>query len=379
MSATGPSQGSPLAAQLLYIKEGNHQSMHPLESSAIGWLRNEEIRRLFSRQLRSTGQNILREVRARQFPPGFARLLLEALRAPGKLLGRPLMRGAEVGVDDLRGWALSVCLVGASVGEQQISLLELPQSFWRRIGAAAAAAEFMSVSLDVIDDVQDGDSKFVQRIGVPLAVNVGVALLELAPLALNHARAAGWLPPIADAALDEVHIHLLTSLGGQYLDLRFEERSTIAEAQVLEMTGRKSGTLVALIYRLGAMAAISETGSRDAAYLDAMGHLGYQMGVWFQLVNDLRDAEQALPGAQKSDRQRHKKTLPLLLAKRGMIEGTHPAEEQQSLRTQAALSYTYVAAETARLRAQTALRSIEQQYGSHRLLWPLLLSTWEQI
>lgn len=353
--------------------------MRPPDSTTIGWLTNDAFRRLFSDQLHLTGQSILQEVRGQHFPPGFARLLREALRAPGKLLGRPVMRGAEVDVVDLRGWALPVCLVGASVGGQHMGLLELPQSFWRRIRAAAAAAEFIGVSLDVIDDVQDGDSKFVQRIGVPLAVNVGVALLELAPLALSHARAAGWHSPIADAALDGVHAYLLTSLGGQYLDLRFEERSNVSEAQVLEMTARKSGTLLALIYRLGVMAAISETEVRDAAYLDAMSHFGYQMGMWFQLVNDLKDAEQALPGAQKSDRRRHKKTLPLLLAERGMIGGTHPAEEQQSLSTQAALSYTYVVAETARLRAQSALRTIEQQYGSHELLWPLLLPTWEQV
>ncbi len=302
-----------------------------------------------------------------------------ALRRPGKLLGRPVMQGALLDVGDLKGWVLPVLLAAtAAVGTQTAALPDLSTSFWQRACAVAAAAEFLGAALDVIDDVQDGDDPFVQQVGIPLALNTGVALLEMAPLALGRARAAGWPPALADAALETLHTSILTSLGGQFLDLHFERLHEVTEEQVIEMTGQKSGTLLALVCRLGAMAGMDEQQKAHADYFEAISLFGWHLGAWHQLLNDLHDAEGAESQPGKSDRQRHKKTLPLLLEKRSMIEEAGETQEQRLLNTQAAFSYTYVAAETFHLRAKKTLQTLEERFGAHPPLWPLLNTRWEE-
>ncbi len=348
-------------------------------SPANAWLNESPARPLLSRQLKATGRIVVQDVRARQFPPGFARAILQTLRQPGKLLGSPVMRGALLEARDLRAWALPVLLAAAAAaGAHDATLANLPASFWRRARAAAAASEYLGAALDLIDDVQDGDSPFVQRLGMPIALNTGIALLQLAPVALSRARAAGWSDALAHAALETLHTGILTSLGGQYLDLRFEQVSAVSEAQVIEMTEKKSGTLLALICQLGAMAGLSAEHARPSGYFEAISHFGWHLGIWFQLLNDLHDAELAQAQPAKSDRRRRKKTLPLMLERRGMIEDADSSLQAQALNAQAALSYTYVAAETFRLRAQRAFQALEEQFGQHALLWPLTLPTWEE-
>src|SRR5579872_7178817 len=130
------------------------------------WLSEMPSRGLFSEHLRATGRVILQEARARHFPPGFARSILQTLRQPGKLLNSPVIGGALLDARDLRGWALPVLLAAAAAaGAQSASLSTLPPSFWRRARAVAAASEYLGAALDLIDDVQDGDSIFVQRLG----------------------------------------------------------------------------------------------------------------------------------------------------------------------------------------------------------------------
>ncbi|HLW03408.1 MAG TPA: polyprenyl synthetase family protein [Ktedonobacterales bacterium] len=348
-------------------------------SPAQEWLSQMPSRALLSEQLRVTGRFVIQEVRAGHFPPGFARSIMQALRQPGKLLGSPVMGGALLGTRNLRGWALPLLLAAAAASGAETEVLsDLSPSFWRRACAVAAASEYLGAALDLIDDVQDGDSPFVQQLGMPIALNIGIALLELAPLALRRARAAGWPDSLALAAQEALHANVLTSLGGQYMDLRFEQSSAVSEAQVIEMTEKKSGALLALICQLGAMAGTSNQQAHPSGYFEAISQFGWHLGVWFQLLNDLHDAELAQAQPAKSDRQRHKKTLPLLLEQRGMIENTDNSIQAQSLNAQAALSYTYVMAETFRLRAQKALQALEEQFGQHSLLWPLTLPTWEE-
>ncbi len=341
------------------------------------WLDDPPTHLLLSDQLRAVGRLLLSEVRARQFPPGFARLITQALREPGKLLSRPVMQGTLLDARDLRGWVLPVLLTAAAAsGTHHSSLSSLSPSFWRRARAVAAASEYLGAALDMIDDIQDGDSPFVQRLSMPIALNTGIALLELAPMALNRARSLGWPAALAHAAQEALHASILTSLGGQFLDLRFEQIGAVSEAQVMEMTEKKSGTLLALICKLGAMAGASSEQAKPSPYFEAIGHFGWHLGVWFQLLNDLHDAEQAQIQPLKSDRRRRKKTLPLLLEQRGMIDNANSAAE--ALNVQAALSYTYVVAETFRLRAQKALQAVEEQFGPHPLLWSLTLPPWEE-
>ncbi|GEM_PF-1640117 len=348
-------------------------------AQAYTWLNKPLTRLFFSEQLRAVGRFILEDIQARHFPPDFEHLLIKALHQPGKLLNSPVMQGALLDRAELRCWAFVPLLAAAAAsGTQVAGFSHLPTSFWQRACAVAAATEFLGAALDVIDDVQDGDSPFVQQVGIPLALNTGVALLEMAPLALGRARIAGQPAALADAALETLHTSILTSLGGQFLDLHFEQLNAVTEEQVIEMTGQKSGTLLALVCRLGAMAGMDEQQQANADYFEAISLFGWHLGVWHQLLNDLHDAERAEYQPGKSDRQRRKKTLPLLLEKRGMIEEAGETQEQRLLNTQAAFSYSYVAAETFHLRAKKTLQTLEERFGPHPQLWPLLNTSWEE-
>ncbi len=341
-----------------------------------GWLSDPSTCAFFSMHLQAAGRAILLQVRNQHFPPGFARLLYQSLRQPGKLLGKPVMRGGLLEASDLHLWALLALLAAASAPVPEAPpLTRRPAFFWRRAHAAAAAAELLGTALDVIDDVQDSDGDFVRRVSAPVAVNVGVALLELVPLALEQARLAEWPDALAESALRAVHTGVLTSLGGQYLDLRYERTNKVTQTQVLEMTSQKSGTLLALVCRLGAMAGLSSTSPKTEAYVEAISLFGWQLGVWFQLLNDLHDAEQTQSG--KSDRKRRKKTLPLLLEQWGMMEKAQESQAQWSSDAQAAYSYTYTVAEICRFRAQNVLAALEEAFGPQPLLWPLVAVSWE--
>lgn len=344
-----------------------------MNTTMQGWLNNDSARLLLSKQLMATGHFILQEVRSRHLPSGFARLLLESLRAPGKLLGKPIMQGQMLDKSDMRTWPLLTLLTAAAAHAGPISLNELPAHFWRRARAAAAAAEFLTTAIDIIDDIQDSDSLFVQRIGVPMALNIGIVLQEMAPLALRRAQANNWPDAIADKALGILHERTISVMIGQYMDLRLEHSKTATEAQVMQMTGQKSGTLVSLVCQLGALAGVTSEREYKAEYIDAMSRFGWHLGVWSQLLNDLYDAEHGTTPTGKSDRQRGKKTLPLLLEQQGMLGEANKSKEQQELNTQAAIAYTYVAAEASRLRAQQALENLEKRFGSHALLWPLVI------
>lgn len=331
-------------------------------SQTHSWLKDEQTCRLLGNHLQVTGRVMIREVQTRHFPRPFAQLLYQALRLPHKLLALPVAHGTPVEPTDLRLWPLLTLLVTVSAaGGSPSSLTRLPPPIWRRAHVLAAAAEFLSTALDIIDDVQDGDNPFVQRIG-PQAIGLGLTCLELAHLAFGQT-------PFADgnvAALAKIHESLLTSLSGQFLDIQFERTTTVTEEDILDMTGKKSGTLLALLCRLGALTGSSEQPGRGEDYLDTMSRFGWHLGIWRQLLNDLSDARPAQDQPMKSDRDRNKKTLPLAVEGYSMMgdkkSHQHPDE---------ALFYTAVVAESYRVRASRLLQTLESQFGPH-LLWPLV-------
>ena len=288
--------------------------MDTTTSAAREWLIPASARSLLSQQLRTVGRSLLNEIRARHFPPPFAYLLTNALRAPGKLLSSQVMSHGLIDEKDLRLWPLLALLAAVSAtGMPPATLSRLPSSFWRRARAAAVAAEFLGVALDGIDDVQDGDSPFVFQVGSALALNGSIALLVLVPLVLDQARQGGWPASAADAAHKLLFSSLLTSLEGQFLDLHFERLTTITEPAVIAMTEKKSGTLRGLVCQLGALSALSPNHQRPTAYFEEINRFGWYMGVWSQVLNDLHDAEITQGRPEKNDRQREKKTLPLLM------------------------------------------------------------------
>lgn len=339
------------------------------KDSSQDWLAHPPALALLSEQMRATGRVLQQALRFRGFPRPFSQLLTRALHTPGKLLSRPVMHRALLESQDRWLWPLLALAVAAAASGAQIETLPwLSKAFWRRARVVAATSELLFTAADLIDDIQDGDSPFVQHIGAPQALCAGLACLELAPLVLADERKLGWSDAHTKTALETLHHLLLISLSGQFLDLTFERsRSHLTEAQVLEMTSTKSGALLALVCRLGALAGVASPERDTPDYYEAISQFGWQVGTWRQLLNDWRDAQPA--PHPKSDRQRGKKTLPLF-AQDGMMETHSPAQPDAS--SKASLMYTLVAAETYRLRAEVRLRSIEAQFGSHSLLWQFL-------
>lgn len=279
-------------------------------AAILAWPPPALIAAELGRRLRLVARRMNGVIQRQGFPPAFLVYLRQALREPGKLLVTRAAAGKPVVEGDQRLWALPVVLAHAAVSGTDLP--DAPMATWRDVAPAAAAAEFLGVALDIIDDIQDGDGALVQELGIPIALNVALALLGLTHAALADPQS----PAEQRGPLHEIFAtDLLTATGGQFLDLAFEERSHISMASAVEMTERKSGALVALTYRAGATIGVHATTNDQRArqqIIEDFTAFGRAMGVRMQIFNDWRDA-QADRADQKTDRARHKKTPPLVI------------------------------------------------------------------
>lgn len=276
----------------------------------LAWPPPAPIAAELGRRMRLVARRMNGVIQRQGFPPAFLVYLRQALRDPGKLLVTRAAAGKPVVEGDQRLWALPVVLAHAAVSGTDLP--EAPMATWRDVAPAAAAAEFLGVALDIIDDLQDGDGALAQQLGVPIALNVALALLGLTHAALADPQ----VPAEQRGSLHEIFAtDLLAATGGQFLDLAYEERSHISMASAVEMTERKSGALVALTYRAGATIGVRATTNDQRArqqIIEDFTTLGRALGTRMQLFNDWRDA-QADRADQKTDRARHKKTPPLVI------------------------------------------------------------------
>jgi hypothetical protein len=324
--------------------------------SGRSWLHNPGVVRRMSDELRETGTVLLVQLDKEPLEASLRAMMREALARAGRLLGRQVMQGHVLKPADLSLWASLSLFTTVSAARIPLSALDtLPPAFWQRARAVAASAEVLAAALDLLDDIQDGASGLGQHSG---AIQTVGALLQLAPLLLQSARAAEWPGVAILAAEKRLHEGILQSMQGQYLDLHYEQLDAILPEQALEMTEKKSGSLLALICQLGAMA----TGTLlPDEYMEAIGDWGWHLGVWAQLVDDAQDTA--------VDRQRRKKTLPLVIEDGGMIESQAVGPEAT---TAIAADVTRVYAERYLLEAEKVLQSIEQRFAPHPLLWPFI-------
>jgi geranylgeranyl diphosphate synthase type I len=163
------------------------------------------------------------------------------------------------------------------------------------------------------DDLMDGD---VQRRHRPTvwavwdastAILVGDAMLSLAYQVLADAR--GPSSVAASALLGTATQGLIA---GQVEDLAFERRSTVTVAECLSMAGGKTGALLGCSAAIGAVLA-----GAPQATVDALRQYGEQLGLAFQLVDDLLGiwGDPAVTGKPVgSDLRARKKSLPVAYA-----------------------------------------------------------------
>ena len=155
-------------------------------------------------------------------------------------------------------------------------------------GAAAAAAELMFQSVQVHEDMQSAEMRADDHPAVwwtwgpAQAINVGDGLHALARLAVFNMGSRGEPPERVLAAVATLDSAALRYYEGQYMELTFQERVDVTEAQYLEMARAKHGSLVGGAAALGARAA----GASDEV-ADAFAAFGQRLGVAAQIAADV--------------------------------------------------------------------------------------------
>jgi geranylgeranyl diphosphate synthase type I len=181
-------------------------------------------------------------------------------------------------------------------------------------GPAVALELVHNFSL-VHDDIQDVSDQRHNRDtvwklwGSAQGINVGDALYALAQVAL--AEQAADHPKIG-AGLLRLNRTCVKLCEGQYLDLALESAADVTLAQYEQMIARKTAALIECSAALGAWAA----GAADEQ-VEAAGRFGYELGMAFQLQDDLLGVwgDPKVTGKPARDDVRsRKKALPMMLA-----------------------------------------------------------------
>ena len=155
-------------------------------------------------------------------------------------------------------------------------------------GAAAAAAELMFQSVRVHEDMQSAEMRAEDHPAVwwtwgpAQAINVGDGLHALARLAVFSMGSRGESPERVLGAVATLDSAALRDYEGQYMELTFQERVDVTEAQYLKMARAKHGSLVGGAAALGARAAGA---SDDVA--EAFASAGEHLGVAAQIAADV--------------------------------------------------------------------------------------------
>ena len=184
------------------------------------------------------------------------------------------------------------------------------------------------------DDVMDGDTERRHRetawavFGSSAAILAGDALLALSfetLLAVNPVRAQ----PAGRALAAAIH-HLIV---GQVGDLDLERRLDVTLEECLAMAAGKTASLMACAASIGA-----HLGAGSADALQALDVFGYELGIAFQLVDDLLGIWGASASTGKpvgADLRARKNSLPVVAA---MNSGTAAGAELRSLYASGALN-----------------------------------------
>jgi geranylgeranyl diphosphate synthase type II len=233
--------------------------------------------------------------------PGFPAALLQAMRysllAPGKRL-RPLL----------------VLLAG------EAAATSTPAADLRSAACAVEMVHVYSLIHDDLpamddDDLRRGQPTCHKKFGEALAILAGDALLTLAFQLL----ADGYPGPTGASCCAELAraAGAAGMVGGQVDDLaleRGEGQHTLEHLEQLHL--RKTGALIRVSLRLGALAAHAPAGRPPAELLSALDGYGRCLGLAFQITDDLLDVEGQAEHAGKrvgKDAARNKLTYPGLL------------------------------------------------------------------
>ena len=278
-------------------------------------------------------------------PSALREKLRACLAAPGRILS-PTRHSP---------WSLApiLCCRSASGGS------------WKQSLPLAAAMEVFITATDLLDDLQDDDTEWkanaqnLQLLATFLLLP-NVAILRLKEKGVGAEKTVGAF---------QLFTRLAAQAGvGQFNDIRQESEQAVSLEQALETTALKSASLMQCACQLGAL-----VGSDDEALAQQYGRFGWYLGLFAQLLNDMRDITSERRA--KSDLKLGKKTVPLVFALNApegdaraervrafvATTGDRAVEEReahQSLKDMGAVHFTWVLAEVQRLLARNILRSI---------------------
>ncbi|AXN50501.1 (2E,6E)-farnesyl diphosphate synthase [Mycobacterium marinum] len=184
----------------------------------------------------------------------------------------------------------------------------------RAAAPVAAAVELMHNFSLVHDDVMDRDATRRGRAtvwavwGETNAIVLGDALHALAGRVLVEMLE----PEVAANAVMRLESSCVTLCDGQFEDCDFETRESVSVDGYLEMAAGKTAGLMGCSCALGALAA-----NADPATVTAMHQFGFQLGLAFQIVDDVMGlwGDPNVTGKPVgSDLARRKKTFPVVAA-----------------------------------------------------------------
>lgn len=191
-------------------------------------------------------------------------------------------------------------------------------NYLRRALPAAAALELTHNFTLIHDDIVDNDTERHHQPtlwsiwGSSQGINTGDGMFALARLAMWDILEEGVEGEIAarlGAALDRA---CLVIAEGQHLDLSFENRQDISVAMYLDMITRKTAALMGCATEMGAL-----LGTRDPETIASLCHFGYEVGVAFQIRDDVLGVWASTSETGKTsagDIYRRKRSLPILYA-----------------------------------------------------------------
>ncbi len=138
------------------------------------------------------------------------------------------------------------------------------------------------------DDIQDnsdtrrGRTTVWKHWGIAHGINAGDGMFVIAHLSLHRMSEAGVPALLALEIIKRFDQTILTICEGQYLDLSFEGRLDITEADYLAMISRKTAALIAGAAALGGI-----VGQASPDNARALFDFGQNLGLAFQIQDDI--------------------------------------------------------------------------------------------
>lgn len=153
---------------------------------------------------------------------------------------------------------------------------------------AAAAVELLHNFSLVHDDIEDdsdtrrGQMALWKLVGLAQGINTGDGMFTLARVALHRLPEAGVDPAVAFSVMEELDGACMRLIEGQYHDIAFETRASVARDEYLAMVEGKTSALFAASAAMGSLIA-----GAPPERVGALREWGRQIGLAFQAVDDL--------------------------------------------------------------------------------------------